>query len=67
MVKVFSGKGFKTPRGSLRGSRVLSPVLVTVAVTFRSSNPSTLGLGIEVLTVKPGAVGTAGAAEMATA
>ena len=28
------------------------PVLVTVAVTFKFSNPSTLTLGVEVLTAK---------------
>ena len=58
MLKLFSGKGFKTPRGSLRSLRVSSPVLVTVVVTFKFSNPSTLRLGVEVLTVKPGAAET---------
>ena len=58
-TKEFSGKVLKTPRGSLRSLRVLSPVLVTVVVTFRFSNPSTLMLEVEVLTVKPGAAETA--------
>ena len=52
MSKEFPGKGFKTLRGSLRSLRVSLPVLVTVAVTFKFSNPSTLTLGIEVLTAK---------------
>ena len=34
-------------------------MLVTVVVTFRFSNPSTLMLGVEVLTVKPGVAETA--------
>ena len=59
MVKEFSGNGFKTPRGSLRSLRVSSPVLVTVVVTFKFSNPSTLTVGVEVLSVKPGAAETA--------
>ena len=58
-VKVFSGKEFKTPRGSLRSLRVSSPVLVTVVVTFKFCNPSTLALGVVVLRVKPGAAETA--------
>ena len=58
MLKVFSGKVFKTPRGSLRSLSVSSPVLVTVAVTFKFPNPSTLLLGVEVLTVKPGPADT---------
>ena len=41
MRKVFSGKVFKIPWGSLRGLRVSSPVSVMVAVTFKFSNPST--------------------------
>ena len=59
MLKEFSGKEFKTPRGSLRSLRVSSPVLMTVVVTFKFSNPSTLTLEVEVLTVKPGAAETA--------
>jgi len=34
-----------------------------VVVTFRFCNPSTLRSGVEVLTVTPGALETAGAAE----
>ena len=64
MVKEFSGKGLKTPRGSLRSLRVWSPVLVTVVVTFKFFNPSTLVLGVEVLRVKPGAAETATAEAM---
>ena len=60
MLKLFSGKVSKTPRGSLRSLRVSSPVLVVVVVTFRFPNPSTLALGIDALTVRPGA------ADMAT-
>ena len=59
MLKVFSGKGLKAPRGSLRSFRVSSPVLVTVVVTFKFSNPSTWGLGTDVLTDKPGPAETA--------
>jgi len=59
MVKEFSGKELKTPRGSLRSLRVSSPVLVTVVVTFKFSNPSTSTLGVEVLRVRPGAAETA--------
>ena len=66
IVKVFSGKEFKAPRGSLRSFRVLPPVLVTVVVTFKFSSPLTWTLGIDVLTVKPGAAEMA-AAETATA
>ena len=58
MLKVFSGKVLKTPRGSLRSLRIWSPVFVTVAVTFKFPNPSTLSLGVDVLTVKPGAADT---------
>ena len=58
MVKEFSGKGSSTPRGSFNSFRVSSPVFVTVVVTFRLSNPSTLAFGIEVLRVKPGAAET---------
>jgi len=58
-VKEFSGKEFKTPRGSLRSLRVPSPVLVTVVVTFKFCNPSTLTVGVVVLRVKPGAAETA--------
>jgi len=57
-AKDFSGKGLKTPRGSLRSLRVPSPVLVTVVVTFKFSNPLTLTLGVEALRVKPGAADT---------
>ena len=64
MVKEFSGKGFRTPRGSLRSLRVSSPVLVTVVVTFRFCNPSTLALGVEVLRDSPGAAETATAEAM---
>jgi len=61
MLKVFSGKVFKTPRGSLRSLRVWSPVLVTVAVTFKFPNPSTLLLWVEATTVKPGPAETTAA------
>ena len=67
MVKEFSGKELKTPRGSLRSLRVSLPVLTTVVVTLRFSNPSTSILGAEDLTVKLGTVETAGAAETVTA
>ena len=66
MVKVFSGKELRTPRGSLRSLRVSPPVLAMVVVTLRFSNPSTLALGDEDLTVRLG-VETAGAAETVTA
>ena len=59
MEKEFSGKEFRTPRGSLSSLSVSSPVLVMVVVTFRFSNPSTSTLGIEVLRVKPGVAETA--------
>jgi hypothetical protein len=59
MLKQFSGKGSKTPRGSLRSLSDWSPVLVTIVVTFKFSNPSTFVLGVEVLTVKLGAAETA--------
>jgi len=59
MLKLFSGKVFKTPRGSLRSLRVSSPELIMVVVTFRFINPSTLALGVDVLTVRPGAAETA--------
>ena len=52
ILKLFSGKASKTPRGSLRSLRAASPVLVIVAVTFKFSNPSTLTVGADVLTVK---------------
>ena len=58
-VKEFSGKELKTPRGSLRSFMVPLPVLMTVAVTLRFWTPSTSTLGVEVLTVKPGAALTA--------
>jgi len=61
MVKEFSGKESKTPRGSLRSLRVSSPVLVMVVVTFRFSNPSTSTLGVEILRDKPGVAETAAA------
>ena len=54
MLKEFSGNVLKTPRGSLRSLRVSSPVLVTVAVTFKFTSPLTLTLGVETLTAKPG-------------
>ena len=67
MLKEFEGKELKTPRGSLRSLRVLLPVLMTVAVTFKFSKPSTLTLGAEALTAKPGPAETAIAeATMAT-
>ena len=59
MLKVFSGKEFKGPRGSLRSLRVSSPVLAMVAVTFKFSNPWVSALRVEVQTVKPGAAETA--------
>ena len=58
-LKLFSGKEFKTLRGSLRSLRVSSPVLVTVVVTFKFSKPSTLALGMDALMVRPGAAETA--------
>jgi len=58
MKKVFSGKVFKTPRGSLRSLRVPSPVLVIVVVTFRFSNPLTLASGVEILRIRLGAAET---------
>jgi len=58
MVKVFSGKGFKAPRGSLRSLSISSPLLVMVVVTFKFSNPSTLTLGVEALRVRLGAAVT---------
>ena len=58
MVKVFSGNGFKVPRGSLRSLRVSSPVLVMVMVTFKFSNPSTSTLEVEALRVRPGVAET---------
>jgi len=59
MLKEFSEKEFKTPRGSLRSLRVSSPVLMTVVVTFKFSNPSTLRLEVGVLMTNPGAADTA--------
>ena len=59
MLKVFSGKGLKAPRGSLRSFRVSSPVLVTVVVTFKFSNPSTRTLGTDALTDRSGPAETA--------
>ena len=64
MLKVFSGKVLKTPRGSLRSLRVPSPVLVTVVVTFRFSNPLTLTSGVEVLRVRLGVAETEAAEAM---
>ena len=55
MLKEFLGKETKTPWGSLRSFRVLSPVLAMVVGTFRFSNPWTLGLKVKVQTVKLGA------------
>ena len=63
-LKLFSGKVFKTPRGSLRSLRVPSPVLVMVIVTFRFSNPLTLTSGVEVLRVRLGAAETEAAVAM---
>jgi len=59
MLKVFPGKEFKAPRGSLRSLRVSSPVLVTVVVTFQLSSLSTCTLETDILTVRPGAAETA--------
>ena len=59
MLKVFSGKEVKSPRGSLRSFRVSSPVLAMVVVTFKFSNPSTSTSGVQVQTVKPGVAETA--------
>ena len=59
IVKEFSGKEFKAPRGSLRSLRVSSPMLIIVVVTFKFSNPSMLTLGVEVLRVRPGMAETA--------
>ena len=58
IVKVFSGKVFKTPRGSLRSLRDSSPVLVTVVMTFRFSSPLTSTLGVEVLRLRLGTAET---------
>ena len=54
MLKEFSGKASKTPRGLLRSLRVSSLALVMVVVTFKFSNPWILGLEVEVQTIKPG-------------
>ena len=59
MLKVFSGNELKTPRGSLSSLRVSSPVLRTVVVTLRFSNPLISTFGVEALTVKPGVAETA--------
>ena len=59
MVDESPEKGPKTPWGSLRGLRVSSPVLIIAVVTFRLSNPSIFGLGVEVLTTRLGAAETA--------
>ena len=59
MLKVFSGNECKTLRGSLRSFRVSSPVLTTVVVTLKFSNPWTSALAVEVQTVKPGVAETA--------
>ena len=58
ILKVFSGKVFEAPRGSLRSLRVSSPVLVMVVVTSKFSNPSTLTLGVEALIVRLGVADT---------
>ena len=58
MVKVFSGKEFKAPRGSLRSLRVSSPVLVMVVMTLKFSSPSTLTSGVEALIVRLGVAET---------
>jgi len=58
MLKVFSGNEFKTPRGSLSSLSVSPPVLITVVVTLKFSNPLTSIFGVEVLTVKQGATET---------
>jgi len=67
MVKEFSGKGFKAPRGSLRSLRVSPPVFTMVVVTFKFFNPSTLVFEVRVLTVTLGMPERAGAAETAIA
>jgi len=67
MMKVFSGKEFKGPRGSLSSLRVSSPVLMTVVVTFMFFDPPALSLGAEVLTVTLGLPEMAGAVETMTA
>jgi hypothetical protein len=59
MLKVFSGKESKTPRGSLRRLSVWLPVLITIVVTIKFPNPSTLTWGVEVLMVKLGEAETA--------
>jgi len=59
IMKEFSGKGSKTPRGSLRSLRDSLPVLMMVVVTFKFSSPSKSTLGVEVLTDKLGAAETA--------
>ena len=63
-MKVFSGKGFKTPRGSLNSLRDSLPVLMMVVVIFKFSSPSTLTLGVEALTDKLGVAETATAEAM---
>jgi len=67
MVKVFSGKEFKDPRGSLSNLRVSPPSLVMVVITFKFFDPSPLMWGAEVLTVTLGTPETAGAPETMTA
>jgi len=64
MLKVSSGKVCNTPRGSLSSLRVSPPVLVTVVVTFRFSNPLTLMSGVEVLRVRLGVAETEAAEAM---
>ena len=65
MLKELAGNESRTPRGSLRSLRVSSPVLTTVTVTLRFSNPSALRLEVDVLTVKLGVVEIADATETA--
>jgi hypothetical protein len=66
MVKECAGKGFKAPRGSLRSLSFWLPVLTMATVTIKFSNPLTLTLGVEVLTVKLGEAETATAKTKAT-
>jgi len=63
MVKEFSGKELKTPRGSLRSLTGFLPVFATVVMTFVFSDPPPS----ESRTVKSTSTAAAGAAETATA
>ena len=65
MLKVLAGRVLRTVRGSLRSLRVSSPVLVTVATTFKFSTPSTAA-GPVTLRDRPGAAETEAAVAMAT-